>query len=467
MKYNRLKITGSSVYKMIYRLNSLRAIHSFLLVLFLLILSSCYTYAQNANDTTTNLTLRQCIDFAMQHEPTTQQSVINVSIAKVNNAINLAGWLPQANISANLIHYTTLPTTFSNNSGTITKLQTGVINTVNPIGSVTQTIFNPSLLYAAKSAPLYVQQAEQITDSTRIEIIAAVSKTFYSLLLTLEQINVLKEDTARLTKNVSDTYHQYVGGIVDETDYDEAVISLNNSKFQLKQSTESITPQYAMLKQVMGYPPAKQFNVIYDTARMMNDISFDTTQGLQYEKRIEYQELMTTKKLQGQLIDYYRKAWLPTVGAFFDYDYEFQNNSTGGLFSQAYPYSYLGLSLTMPIFTGFARINSVKKARLQYQLLEWGEVGLRSQIYTEYTTALANYKSNLYNLDISRENVALAKKTYDIVSLQYQQGVVAYLNVITAESNLITSEISYQNALFQLLSSKVDLEKSMGVITVR
>ncbi len=222
-----------------------------------------------------------------------------------------------------------------------------------------------------------------------------------------------------------------------------------------------------MLKQVMGYPPAKQFNVIYDTARMMNDISFDTTQGLQYEKRIEYQELMTTKKLQGQLIDYYRKAWLPTVGAFFDYDYEFQNNSTGGLFSQAYPYSYLGLSLTMPIFTGFARINSVKKARLQYQLLEWGEVGLRSQIYTEYTTALANYKSNLYNLDISRENVALAKKTYDIVSLQYQQGVVAYLNVITAESNLITSEISYQNALFQLLSSKVDLEKSMGVITVR
>jgi len=44
---------------------------------------------------------------------------------------------------------------------------------------------------------------------------------------------------------------------------------------------------------------------------------------------------------------------------------------------------------------------------------------------------------------------------------------LAYLNVITAESNLISSEIGYQNALFQLLSSRVDLEKAMGVIVIK
>jgi len=216
----------------------------------------------------------------------------------------------------------------------------------------------------------------------------------------------------------------------------------------------------------MGYPPLSQFNVIYDTVRMMNDIAFDTTQQLQFEKRIEFQVLHTQKDLQLQQVDYYRKAWLPTVGAFFNYDYEFQNNSFGNLFSQAYPYSYLGLQVTMPIFTGFARVQNIKRSRLQLDLLDWSEFSLKSQIYTEYTTALANYKSNLYNLTISKENVGLAKRTYDIVSLQYLQGVVPYLNVITAESNLITSEISYQNALFQLLSSKIDLEKSMGSITV-
>jgi outer membrane protein TolC len=429
---------------------------------------SIVCFSQSANRADTALTLDQCVDYALKHQPFINQAVVNVAIARATNSISLSGWLPQVNASANLTHYITLPTAFVKNStsGTIVQQRTGVVNTAIPVLSVTQTIFNPALLFAARSAPLFVKEAQQVTDSTKIEVVAGVSKTFYSLLLTLEQINVLKEDTARLTKNMSDTYHQYIGGIVDETDYDEAVISLNNSKFQLKQASENVIPEYALLKQIMGYPPLSQFNVLYDTTRMMSDISFDTTQQLQFEKRIEFQVLRTQKQLQGQQIDYYRKAWLPTVGAFFNYDYEFQNNSFGQLFSQAYPYSFLGLSLTMPIFTGFARVKNIERSRLQLDLLDWSEVSLKSQIYSEYTSSLANYKSNLYNLTISNENVGLAKRTYDIVSLQYQQGVVPYLNVITAESNLITSEISYQNALFQLLSSKIDLEKSMGVIVI-
>ena len=102
---------------------------------------------------------------------------------------------------------------------------------------------------------------------------------------------------------------------------------------------------------------------------------------------------------------------------------------------------------------------------MEEEVLDQDEFALKSQINTEYTSALANYKSNLYNLGQLRTNVNLAKRVYFVVTLQYKQGIVAYLNVITAESNLITSEINYINALFQVLSSKIDLEKSMGTIT--
>jgi outer membrane protein TolC len=216
----------------------------------------------------------------------------------------------------------------------------------------------------------------------------------------------------------------------------------------------------------MGFPPTQHFYVSFDTAQMLADIQFDTTQALQFEKRIEYQQLMTTRRLQEQNIGYYRTAWAPNLSAFFDYNYVFQNNQFGELFSTAYPYSYIGLSLSLPIFTGFARTQGLRRAKLQSQLLDWEEINLRSLIYSEYTAAFAIYKSNLYNLYLMQDNVNLAKKVYDIVSLQYVSGVIPYLNVITAESNLITSEIGYLNALFQLLSSKIDLEKSMGFITV-
>jgi outer membrane protein TolC len=422
----------------------------------------------NNTDTAQTYTLDQCITYALKHEPNINMGIVNQAIVRANNAIATAGWLPQVNAAASYTHYFTLPTSpvFDSTTGKYQNQKTGIVNTLTPALTVSQTIFNPALLYAVHAAPLYNKQAQQVTDSNKIMIISAVCKSFYSLLNTLEQINVLKQDTTLLNKNVQDTYHQYIGGVVDKTDYDEALITLNNTLFSLRQSQEAVRPQYAQLKQVMGYPPMSQFDVLYDTIQMQGDISFDTTQQLQFEKRIEYQYLQTTKALQMTTVDYYRKAWLPTVGGFFDYEYEFEHNTMSGFFNQGYPFSYAGLSVSIPIFTGFARLNNLKKARLQYDLLDWSEVELKSQIWNDYTTAMANYKSYVYNLSISRDNEALAKETYDIVDLQYLQGIVPYLNLITAQTNLVQSELTYEASLFQVLSSKVDLEKAMGIITV-
>ena len=434
-------------------------------IVLLLLCLPLFAAAQSDSTGAESLTLDQCIAYALKNQPAVNQALIGIKVAKTTNAINLAGWLPQVNLGASATHYNTLPTTFiSDSSGPPIPTHSGIVNTVVPQLSASQTIFNPQLLYAAHSARLYVKEAEQVTDSAKISAVAMVSKSFYNLLLTLEQINVLKEDTARLDRNVMDTYHQYVGGIVDETDYEEAIITLNNSLVQLKQQIENVTPEYSTLKQLMGYPPEKQFNVAFDTLQMMQEIMFDTAQKLDYENRIEYKLVKTFKELQHQQTAYYDLAFLPTASVYYNYYYEYENNTPSGIFDKAYPYSYFGLSLNIPLFTGFSRLENVHKSRLQEDILNWQQVNVKSQIYTDYTTALANYKSNLYNWRLMADNRTRAKNVYRIVSLQYKEGIVAYLNMIVAESNLIASEIGYTNALFQLLSSKIDIEKAMGII---
>jgi outer membrane protein TolC len=453
------------------KLNSLKnagKIGLSLIIFLIMIMRQTQAQSFQTTDTSESLTLDQCIEYAFKHQPGLNRAFISQSITRTTNAINLSGWYPQVSVGGNFTHYFELPTALTvdsqNNGAPPIKVHTGVENTFIPALSVTQAIFSPGLIYASKSVKLFVKQSEQITDSAKIDLVTNVSKSFYNLLLTIAQIDVLKEDTARLTKNYNDAYQQYIGGIVDMTDYQEAAITLNNSKAQLKQAVENVVPQYATLKQFMGYPPRSRFNVIFDTLQMKNDISFDTTQELVFDKRIEYQILQTNKMLQQQVTDYYRSTYLPTVSAFFNYNFEFENNNFAALYSNVYPYSFAGLSLSIPIFTGFYRTNNIKRAKLQEQLLDWTQVELKSEIYTEYTSALASYKGNLYNLYSLQDNVALAKNVYDIVALQYQQGVVPYLNVITAESNLISSQIGYLNALYSVLSSKIDLQKSMGFI---
>lgn len=413
-------------------------------------------------------TLRQCIDYAMEHQPALNIALLNEQVAHETNRVNLSGWLPQASASGSLVHYIQQPGTNSvvtNADGTSTTSRAATVNTFAPGVAVSQAIFSPSLLYAVKSAPLYVQQAKQVTDSTKIFLVTSVTKSFYNLLLTLKQIEVLREDTARLGRTYLDAYHQYKGGIVDETDYQEAGISLNNSKASLRQAQEAVVPQYATLKQLIGYPAEKQFNVQFDTLAMKQHIDIDSTQQLQYDKRIEYQLSNTNKALQQQTVDYYKTQFLPTVSGFFNYNLEFANNHIGDLFNSSSPSSLVGVSVSIPIFTGFARIHNLRKAQLQEKQIEWDQVDLKARINTEYSSALANYRSNKYNLQVLDKNVQMATRVYFVVTLQYKQGIIPYLNVITAESNLISSKISYLNALFQTLTSKVDLEKAMGNIT--
>jgi outer membrane protein TolC len=450
------------------RLMKLRKTHLFFLTA-ILFFSAVSTYSQNdlSSDSVKSYTLGDCIKYALKNQPTLKQSIINQSIVRTSNAINLSGWLPQLSLSGSLVHYNQLPTSLvSTSGGQPVATHTGVTNTFIPEFSASETIFAPQLLSAANIAPLYNKQAEQVTDSTKIFLVSAVSKSFYNLLLTLEQINVLKEDTARLGRTVEDTREQYLEGTVDETDYQQSVITLNNSKAQLMQQVQNVAPGYASLKKLMGYSPEKHFNVVFDTTKMEQEVSFDTTKQLAYEKRIEYQQLQTVKKLQHQQTVYNELSFLPSVSAFYNYFFEYESNTYSDLFKNHYPYSTVGLSFSLPIFTGFSRIEKLHESSLQEEVLDLSEASLKSQINVEYTAALANYKSSLYNWHLLKDNQVRARNVFDIVLLQYEQGIVAYLNLIVAESNLITAEIGYTDALFQLLSSKIDLEKSMGEISV-
>ena len=63
-----------------------------------------------------------------------------------------------------------------------------------------------------------------------------------------------------------------------------------------------------------------------------------------------------------------------------------------------------------------------------------------------------------------KENRSLAKEVYEVIQLQYKQGIKTYLEVILAESDLRNAELNYSNALFEVLSSKTDVQRALGTV---
>ncbi|GAA3939597.1 TolC family protein [Chitinophaga oryziterrae] len=425
-------------------------------------LCNANAFAQQVPDSLlSQATLQNCIQYALSHQPVVKQSRIDEEITEYSIKSKLADWYPQIGLDFNLQHYLKLPTSYFNGSA----ITTGVANSSAAAFSLNQNIFTRDLLLAGRTAKDVRTQAKQNTQSNQIDVVSNVSKAYYDMLLTQKQVEVLNEDIVRLERSLKDAYNQYQGGVVDKTDYKRATISLNNTKAQKKTGEETLVAKYAYLKQLMGYPVNGQLNLVYDTMKMTQEVQLDTNVSVAYETRIEYQLLQTQRSLLAAELKYNKWSFLPTVSAFANYNFAYLHPEFSKLYSHDYPNSLVGLQLSLPIFQGSKRLHNIKQAELQLKRSDWDVEALKNQINTEYTQAMSAYKSNLNEYLVLKENMDLAKEVYDLIELQYREGIKAYLEVITAQTDLRAAQLNYYNAMYTVLSSKIDLERALGTIT--
>lgn len=434
---------------------------------------SNFLVGQTAQDTLPQrVTLSQCITYALKNQALIKQSILDEDIARKDIRIALSGWYPQLEADANVEHFLKAPIAYfpdMNNPPEYTPyiaLNSTAKNISTGIFSVNQTLYSNDLFLASRTSGELQNQASENTENSKINTYVDVTKAFFDVLLTEEQINVLKEDILRLQHNYNDAYSYYKSGMTDKIDYQRTEISLSNTQAQRKSAEEALKAKYSVLKHLMGVVPEKQFTVSYDSSKFENEIIIDTTKNLNYNNRIEYQLLQTTLKLQNFGISYYKWSFLPTLSAFYNYDPSFANNQFSDLYKSNNPTSLVGLKLALPLFQGMNRMQNLSKAKLQYQRLQLGEDYLKGTINSEYTQALAGYKSNLNELKVSKNNVLIARDIFNTVKLQYDKGIKAYLEVIVSETDLRTAELNYLNILFQVLTSKMDLEKASGDIKI-
>jgi outer membrane protein TolC len=443
-------------------------------LIFLFFFISCYINGQTNQDTLpANVTLSQCITFALSNQELIKQSLIDEEITRRDIRIALSGWYPQLEVDANIQKYFQIPTgpfpiyNYTDPSGFPAKYISSP-TTANYLSSgsfsATQTLYSNALFFAARTSKNLKVQANENTEFTKINTYVDVTKAFFDVLVTEEQLDVLNEDIQRLERNYKDAYSLYQDGITDNIDYQRAEIDLSNSQAQKKSTEEAIKGKYSVLKHLIGVPPEKQLTILYDSSKLENDILYDTTAQLDYNNRIEYKQLQTSLTLQSTQINYYKWSFLPTLSAFYNYNPLYENSQLSDLYNTNYQSSFLGLKLSLPLFQGTSRLQNLSKSKLQYRRLQIGMDYLKSQINSEHTQALASYISNLNDLQIVKKNVAIAKNIYSTVKFQYEKGIKAYLEVIISETDLRSSELNYLNLLFQVLTSKLELERTSGVI---
>jgi|SRR6218665_684885 len=431
-----------------------------LLVPALLFSAASIAQTQGADSLLQDASLPNVIQYALKRQPLIQQSLIDEQITDLQVKSKLADWYPQINFNYLLQHNFDVQTNII--GGTPVKL--GVDNTSAFQFGATQTIFNRDVLLALRSRNDVQLQSRQQTTFNKIDLVVSVTKSFYAVLATQQQVRVVQETITRLERSLKDSRAAYDAGVADKTDYKRATIALNNAIATRKATEESLKANLENLKSAMNYPVGSQLNIAYDSVALENAIPQDTLAIVDLSGRIEYQQLQTMKRLQEANLKYNKWSFIPTLSANGAYNFNYLNDQFSKLYNISYPNSYIGLTLGLPIFQGGKRKYNIKQAEWQLKRVDLDIVNLQNSVNAQYTAALASYKSSRANYLAVKENVQLAQEVYDVINLQYRNGIKAYLEVITAETDLRTAQINYFNALYSVLSAKVDVQQALGTV---
>src|SRR4051794_33278147 len=206
-------------------------------------------------------TLPQIISYALEHQPSIRQAAIDEQLTQYAIRNKLADWYPQIGSTFSFQHLFQRSTSFINGVPS----PAGVFNTSTVQVYLDQAIFNRDVLLARRTRRDVGLRVSQSTSIRKIDLTADVSKAFYDVLSTRQQIQVAAENISRLEKSLNDAYFRYQAGVTDKTDYKRAQITLNNTTATKQINEAALTAKLQYLKLLMGYPPFAPLVIVYDS----------------------------------------------------------------------------------------------------------------------------------------------------------------------------------------------------------
>jgi len=444
-----------------------------LLVTFILLSSLKIRAQQNPQARTYQFNLKECLEYAYENQDSLKNAKLDIEKARYKVKETTGLGLPQISGSANLQHYLKVPVSvvearnFDSSAppGELIGLEFAIPYASTAGLNVNQLLFDGSYLVGLKASKTFKELSEKNYSRTKIATTVAVTKAYYQVLISNEQMRLLDANINQLAQQLKETTELNKQGFVEKIDLDRLRVLYNNLITTRGNTERLLVLSTQVLKFQIGMPITDNLQVkdkISDTQiEVQASIPTDTSA---YKNRIEYSLLETQRDLNELNVRRIRSQNLPSLSAFGSAAYQYYGLEFGKLYNKGYAMSLVGLQLNVPIFSGFQRLNQYRQAKVDVQKSNNILNSVKNGILLQQEQARITYENGLASLNNQKSNMEVAREVLRVSKIKYHEGVGSSLEVIQAQTALEQAENNYIQALYDALVSKVDLDNAYGRI---
>ncbi|HLG03291.1 MAG TPA: TolC family protein [Bacteroidia bacterium] len=417
--------------------------------------------------------LQQCVDFAIAHNTSLQNALLDQKTAhyKVKEVIGIG--LPQVNASFQLQDFLEIPTSlipgefFGGPAGSFIPVQFGTKYNATASLTATQLVFNGSYLYGIKGAQVYQELSLKNVDRTRIETVADVTKAYYTAMINAERKTLIDANLDKIRKLKEDTKILYDNGFVEKIDLDRITVAYNNAITESDNIRRLLDLSLVLLKYQMGMDQPSRLALADNLSTINFQPAKAASEKFDYTRRVEYQ--LMDLQLRGRVLTLKaeRSGYFPTVAVFGSYQAQAQRMKFNIFDSDErwYPIALIGLQVNLPVFDGLQRHYRIQQANVGILRAQNDLIFMRRTIDMQQAVARVNLQNTAASLENQRANIELAESVLDVAQKKYGAGSGTNLEIINAQTALKEAQTNYFNALYDAMLAKVEYDKAMGLFS--
>ena len=361
-----------------------------------------------------------------------------------------------------------LPQQESSQGASTGGIEVGRWNTFNGGISASMPLVNAQLWKSISISGDAVELAVEKARSSRLDMVTQVKQAFYGVLLAKEAFEVYKSVYENAVENFELVEKRHAGSRASELEYTRAKTNVANAIPNVYNAESSIILALWQLQAVMGVDLDRNVDVAGSLGDFAEEMVSDYVTGVVEgsdsllsnntalrQLAIQAEQLAKTVQLQ-------KYAYIPTLSLAFSYS---MNAMTNDFKFEEYkwtPYSYVGLSLSIPIFSGGKRLYDVRQAKVQQAELDLQRINTERQLKIAVRQYLTTMETNMKSYASAEEAVAMAQKAYDISAASYDVGKSTLTDLNDAQLALTQSKLAQSQAIYNFLSAKSSLEQTLG-----
>ncbi|MCM1503192.1 MAG: TolC family protein [Bacteroidales bacterium] len=343
-------------------------------------------------------------------------------------------------------------------------LEVGRWNTWSAGVTAAMPIVNAQLWESIKISGTAVELAVEKARESRLNMVTQVKSAFYATLLAKEAFNVYREVYENAVKNYEETEKKYNAQKASELDLTRAKTTVANAVPNVYNAESSVILALWQLKAVLGV----DLDANVDVAGELSDYADTMFRDLHQNDSVTLDNNTTMKQLALQAeqlarnIRLQKYAYIPTLSAAFSFSVNAMTNDFKFDQYKWTPYSYVGVSLSIPIFSGGKRLNDVRQAKNQYQQLQLQTTDTERTLKIAIRQSLNTMETNMKSYYAAQTAVATAQKGYDIAEKSYQVGRSTLIELNDAQLALTQARLSESQAIYNFIVAKAQLEQVIG-----